>query len=323
MKATNLLKGLLCAIAAVAAAPSYAQTSYPDKPVHLIVPQPPGGTSDTLARMWAEHVGNQLGQSVIVENKPGANGSIAASYVARQPADGYSVFLAGVSNLALNPFIYKQQSYSPKDFEGVGLLVETPFILVASKASGIKSFDDLIARAKAEPGRLNFSSAGQGNATHLVVEMLTKKLGIQLMHVPFNGSVPALQSVIGGQTELMADVIMTGGAQAKAGKVTPLAILGTQHSAAFPDLPTLEDKGLKDFPYPNWYALVVPKGTPAPVIQKLNAATVAFLNDPAVVTKLQGLGVAPKPSGVDDVKRYTERDAALWEPLIKSLNISN
>lgn len=218
----------------------YAQNSYPSKPIHFVVPQPAGGTSDTLARMWGEYVSKAVGTTVIVENKPGANGSIAASYVAKQAPDGYNVFLAGVSNLALNPFIYKTLSYSPtKDFDGVGLLVETPYLLVASKKSGIENFQALILKAKENPDKLNFASAGLGNGTHLVMEMLMRKTGIKMTHVPFNGSVPALSSVVGGQTDLMTDVLATGGKQASAGNVTPLAVLGTKRNPTFPDTPTL------------------------------------------------------------------------------------
>lgn len=324
MKITSIAVAAAMCIGVSTSGASQAADNYPAKPVHMVVPQPAGGTSDTLARMWAEYASKRIGQSVIVENKPGANGSIAASYVARRPADGYWIFLASVSNMALNPFIYKSLPYSPtKDFEGVGLLVETPYLLLASKQSGINTFKDLVSQAKAKPGSLNFASAGQGNGTHLVMEMLMKRAEVKLTHIPYNGSVPALASVVGGQTDVIADVLATGGVQAKAGKATPLAVLGTNRSPSFPNTPTLDDLGIKDFPYPNWYALVVPSGTPQTIVEKLNSITIEFLKDPIAAEKLASLGVSPLPSPPDAVEAYTQRDTRLWGPVISELGIAN
>ena len=177
------------AVAAITSTTVYAQAAYPNRPVRLVVSQQAGGSSDTIARMWADSVGKSIGGAVVVENKPGAGGIIAAQYVLGQPADGYTLFFGGVSQMVFNRFTYKSLPYSPdEDFTGVGMLTTVPFILVTNPATGIKSLNELAQRAKAAPGKLNFGSAGQGNSTHLAVELLAKALDISLTHIPSRAS---------------------------------------------------------------------------------------------------------------------------------------
>lgn len=306
------------------AAPSQAQTNFPNKPIKLVVPQAPGGASDTMARLYADFVSKSIGQPVVVENKPGANGILASSMVAKQPADGYTMLLAGVSQLALNPITYKSLSYNPeKDFDGVALLVNTPFLLVAHPESGIKNLNDLIRVAKEKPASVNFASAGKGNVTHLVTELLAQRLNISMTHVPYNGSAPGLQSVVAGQTQLMSDVFATSAPQAKAGKIVPIAVVGEKRQAALPDTPTIAELGLKDFPAPGWYALVVPAGTPRPIIERLNAETQKFLSNPEVHAKLTGMALEPLLSKPETVKEKAAHEAQSFGPLICMLGITN
>ncbi|MFM9928268.1 tripartite tricarboxylate transporter substrate binding protein [Variovorax sp. H27-G14] len=302
-----------------------AQTaSWPTKPITLVVPQAPGGGTDVLGRLWADFVGKSLKTTIVVENKAGANGVVASTYVAKQPGDGYTFMVAGISYLAFNPFTYKSLPYNPeKDFEGVALLVNTPFLLVASPESGIKSMADLAAQAKSKPDQLNFSSAGKGNSTHLVMEMLAERLGVKLTHVPYNGAGRGLTGVMAGEVQLMADVLNTAAVQAKAGKVTAIAAVAPRRAAGLPDVPTMAEAGLKDFPQPGWYALIAPAGTPRAIVERMNAETQKFFADPAVRAKLDALNYEPLPAGPDAVKTWMQRDAKVWGPVITRLGIAN
>lgn len=317
----------LCASAACfgAALPVHAQAAgWPSRPITLVVPQAPGGGTDVLGRLWADFVSKSMKATVVVENRAGANGVVASTHVARQPADGYTVMVAGISYLAFNPFTYKSLSYNPqKDFDGVALLTNTPFLLVSSPASGIKSLQDLAAQAKAKPGELNFSSAGKGNSTHLVTEMLAERLGVKLTHVPYNGAAKGLTAVMAGEVQLMADVLNTAAVQARAGKVNALAVVGSKRAASVPDVPTVAELGLKDFPLPGWYALVAPAGTPRPVVDRLNAETQKFFADATVRAKLDSLQLEPLPGKPEAVKEWMQRDAKVWGPVITRLGISN
>lgn len=302
-----------------------AQTGdWPSRPITLVVPQAAGGGTDVLGRLWADFVSKSMKNTVVVENRAGANGVVASTYVARQPADGYTIMVAGISYLAFNPFTYKSLSYNPqKDFEGVALLTNTPFLLVSSPASGIKSLNDLAASAKAKHGELNFSSAGKGNSTHLVMEMLSERLGVKLTHVPYNGAAKGLMAVMANEVQLMADVLNTGAVQANAGKVNPIAVVGSRRAASVPNVPTLAELGLKDFPLPGWYALVAPASTPRPIVDRLNAETQKFFADPAVRAKLDALQLEPLPGKPEAVKEWMQRDAKVWGPVITRLGISN
>lgn len=244
--------GVACALLASTAA---VAADYPARPIKLVVPQAAGGGTDVIGRLWADYLSRQLKTPVVVENRPGANGILASSYVAKQPADGYTVLVSGISYLAFNPYMYKDLPYQPaRDFDGISLLVNTPFLLVAGTQTGVRSLDELVQQARANPGALNFASAGKGNSTHLVVEMLAKRMGMALTHVPYNGAAAGLTSVMANQTQLMADVLNTGEVQAKAGKVVPLAVVGATRAASVPDVPTLGELGMADFPLPGWYA---------------------------------------------------------------------
>jgi tripartite-type tricarboxylate transporter receptor subunit TctC len=317
LRAAGLACGLLTAAAVTAA-------EYPDKPLKLVVPQAAGGGTDVIGRLWADYMSRRLKVAVVVENRPGANGILASSHVAKQPADGYTVLISGISYLAFNPHMYKNLPYDPaRDFDGISLLVNTPFLLVASPQTGIRSFQDLVEKARANPESLNFASAGKGNSTHLVVEMLEQRQGFKLTHVPYNGAAAGLTSVMANQTQLMADVLNTAAVQAKAGKVVPLAVVGRSRAASVPDVPTLAELGIADFPLPGWYALVAPKGTPQAAIERLNTETRRFFEDPAVKARLQELQLEPLPSTPQAVAEAVARDSAAWGPLIRQLGLNN
>lgn len=223
----------------------YADNTYPNQPIKLVVPQAPGGGVDMTSRLWASWVAKHLNGNIVVENRPGANGILATTHAKQQKPDGYTVLVAGVSQMTFNPFIYNNLPYEPeKDFDGVAMLVNTPFLLVASNKSGIKSFEDLVSKAKQSPNKLNFSSAGQGNSTHLAMEMLMQRTGTKLTHVPYSSSATGLNSIIAGDSDVMVDVLNSALVQVKGGKVVPLAIIGHSKIEEMPEIPTLKELGL-------------------------------------------------------------------------------
>ena len=311
------------AVAAVTSTAVFAQAAYPNRPVKLIVSQAPGGSSDTIARMWAEHAGKALGGTIVVENKPGAGGLIAAQNALNAPADGYTLLFGSVSLMVLNQYTYKPLPYNPeKDFTGVAMLTTVPFVLSTNPATGIKTLKELTEKAKAAPGKLNFASAGLGNSTHLAVELLADAAGISMTHIPYKGEADGVMATMGGQTEVMAPVYGTALPHIKAGKLNPLAVLSPQRTADLPDVPTLGELGIKGFDNMGWSAVVARSGTPADIVEKLNKATEAFHGNPAVQAKLKSMGVIPVAGPSSLVMETTVRDAKAWGPTLEKLNLS-
>jgi tripartite-type tricarboxylate transporter receptor subunit TctC len=326
MKFISSSKAVISAALAAAAAfalPARAQADYPSRPVRLVVSQQAGGSTDTIARLWAERASKVLNAPVVVENKPGAGGSIAAQYVLGQPADGHTLFLAGVSQMVLNKFVYKPLAYAPeKDFVGVATLTTVPFVLVANPASGFKSFKDLQAALKTRPGSVSFASSGNGNSTHLVVEMLMKQAGIRMLHVPFRGEPDGVMATAGGTTQVMAPVFSTALPLIREGKLQPLVYFGTHRAPELPNVPTASEVGLKGLDNIGWSGIAAKAGTPPQVIEKLHAATQVFLNDPAVVQKLAAMQVRPMPGPATELMRLTVQDTARWQQTIGDLDLN-
>ena len=315
---------MVSAVAALTTTTASGQAAYPNRPVRLVVSQQAGGSSDTIARMWADSVGKSIGGTVVVENKPGAGGIIAAQYVLSQPADGYTLFFGGVSQMVFNRFTYKSLPYSPeKDFTGVSMLTTVPFILVTNPATGIKSLSDLAQKAKAAPGKLNFASAGQGNSTHLAVELLAKALDISLTHIPFKGEPDGVMATIGAQTEVMAPVLGTALPHIRNNKLVPLAVIAPQRLSELPDVPTAAELGVKGFDTMGWSGIVARSGTPADLVDKLHKATEEFHKNPEVRAKLKGMGVIPLTGPASLVMETAARDTKAWGPTLETLNLSS
>ena len=318
---SKLLMGV--AVAAATASTVSAQNTYPNRPIRLVVSQAPGGSSDTIARMWAEHAGKAIGGTIVVENKPGAGGIIAAQNALGAPADGYTLLYGSVSLMVLNQFTYKPLAYNPeKDFTGVAMLTPVPIVLSANPATGITSLKELTEKAKAAPGKLNFASAGLGNSTHLAVELVNDALGISMTHVPYKGEADAVMATIGGQTELMGVVYGTGLPHIKNKKLTALAVLSPQRTADLPDVPTLSELGVKGFDTLGWSAVVARAGTPADIVDKLNKATESFHKNPEVQAKLKTMGVIPVSGPASLGMDSTGRDARAWRPALEKMNLS-
>ena len=297
-----------------------AQT-FPSKPVRLVVPRAGGTGNDVLARALAEKLSRAWNQPVVVENKPGANGTLAISYVIGQPADGYTLFFAGVSNLSFNPFLYPKLPYNPgRDLTGVAMLANSPFVFVAAPSLKADTFQDFVRMAKARPGEISFASGGIGNSTHLAMELVAQRTGVRLQHVPFNGS-GGSTSLMNGQTPVMMNVLAGVQPYIAGKKLIPLAVTGDKRQPALPAVPTFKELGY-DVQVPGWYAIVARTGTPAGVIRKVNADINQILDDPQFQEKLafQFLDAIKGPPS--EVERYMKRDADTWGPIIRNLAIS-
>ena len=318
----RLFFGSLAVLAFASASSLALAQDFPSRPIKLVIPQAPGSGADLVGRMLAEFMSRDLKQSVVVDNKPGANGIIASQLVQREPADGYTLLLTSVSLVSFNQFLYKSVPYDPlKDFTFVAPVADAGFVLVASNNSGIKSWDDLVKKARAQPEGLTFASAGLGNSTHLYSEMIGLRAGFKLRHVPYKSSGPALMAVVSGETDVMTVTTATGLAQIKAGKVAGLAQSGDARSPQLPDLPLLKELAPSVPALPGWYALVAPAKMDPRVTQKLAAAVDHFLSDPAMKQKLIDQFLFPIPGTPADIQRRAENDARIWGGLIRDLKI--
>jgi tripartite-type tricarboxylate transporter receptor subunit TctC len=255
---------LAAAFLAAAMFPAYAQApAYPAKPVRLVVPFPPGGSLDIAGRLIAQKLTETWGQTVVVENKPGAGGNIGADYVAKSPPDGYTILLGALSTHAVNPSLYKSMPYDAvKDFAPITLIAITPNVLVVNASLPVNSAKEFIAYAKANPGKLNFGSGSNGSAGHLAGELFKVETGSDAVHVPFKGGAPATQALMAGDTQFMFDNLANAMSQVKAGRIKALAVTTAQRSSLVPDLPTMSEAGLTGFDISTWYGLFAPAGTP-------------------------------------------------------------
>ena len=290
-------------------------------PIRIVVPYPPGGPLDVSARTISEAVTATLG-NVIVDNRPGAGGGVGMGYVKRQPGDGYTLVVGAVATHAINPHLYKKLPYdAKKDFKPVTLIAHVPNVLVITpdfqKKTGIKSVKDLVAYAKANPGKLNYASGGNGSAGHMAGEWLKNSEKIDMVHVPFAGAAAARLSVLAGQTDLIFDNLASCTANIQAGKLIPLAVTTTVRTPALPDVPTMEEAGIANFDISTWYGLFVPAATPDDVVNGLNKAIVDALNSPAVKERLAKLGGMASPTTPAEFGKLVDAESAKYAKLVK------
>jgi tripartite-type tricarboxylate transporter receptor subunit TctC len=313
------------AFAALALGPSAAAVhaqDYPARPIRLVIPQAPGAGADLVGRMLADKMSQELHQPVVVDNKPGANGILASSLVAKEQPDGYTLLLTSVSLVSFNQFMYRNVPYDPlKDFTFIAPVADASFVVVASTASGIKSWGELVSRAKAKPDSITFASAGTGNSTHLYTEMLARRSGFQVRHIPYKSSSPALLSVVAGETDMMVSPTAVALAQIKAGKLVTLAQSGESRSPQLPNVPLLKELTPDSPALPGWYALVAPAKLDPKVVQKLSAAVNVFLADPTMKTRLVDQFLLPIPGTPAGIQQRAENEAKIWGGLIRDLKI--
>ncbi|WP_454727459.1 MULTISPECIES: Bug family tripartite tricarboxylate transporter substrate binding protein [Cupriavidus] len=301
-----------------------AEDAFPSRPVRMIVPQSAGSGGDVVARLLSDRLSQDLGQSIVVDNRPGANGIVAMSTVAKAPPDGYTVLLTGVSQISFNPHLYASLPYNPqKDYTFISPVVDTPFVLVASKASGITSAQSFIDKARQKPGGLTFSSAGVGNSTHLAMEVVADKLNLKMTHVAYKGSGPALTGVVAGEVDAMVSVLGAALPQITGGTVVPVAIVGAQRVKELPNVPTLKEAGIDAPLMPSWYALVGPAGMDPKIVTRLNAAVQSALADPQVRAKLASLYLFPVVGTADAIQRRAVTESKVWGDFIRKRGIQS
>ena len=313
---------LLALPALMATAPVHAQ-AYPAKPVRWLVPYPPGGGSDFLARTIGQAFSEQIGQPVIVENKPGGNTAIAAAETARSTPDGYTILSADNGTMVFNSALYSRLVYNPeKDLTPVTLMGRFPMILVAGPASDAKDAKDFIAKAKANPGKINFGSAGAGSPHHLAMELLKVNAGLNMVHIAYRGAAPALTDVAGGQIPAMMVDLAAGAAFIKSGKVRPLAVANTTRLPQLPDVPTFAELGFKNVEAAALVGVVAPAKLPPEVLSTMQKQIVAAINQPGVKQRLVEFGVEPVGSTSQQFAELLRNETVRWHKLIKDQNIS-
>jgi tripartite-type tricarboxylate transporter receptor subunit TctC len=312
------LCSVLCAALFVPAAPA-AAADYPTRPVMLVVAFTPGGPSDVLARIVGKKMEDVLGQPVVIENRPGGGGNIAADSVAHATPDGYTLLMGNNSILATNESLFKQLSYSPqKDFAPIMLIGTQANILVVNPQVPALSLKELIALCKAQPGKINFASSGYGAAAHLAGELFKAEAKVDIVHVPYKGAAPALQDVIGGHDQMMFATAASVLGHIKIGKVRALAVTTLKRTSAMPELPTMDEAGLKGFDASTWHGLVAPAGTPPEVIAKLHMAATAALQDKGVKESLDRLGVDIVGGTPAEFKAYIAAEIPKWTAIVKA-----
>jgi tripartite-type tricarboxylate transporter receptor subunit TctC len=297
---------------------SAAAQDYPSRPITLIVPYTPGGGNDAMARVVADTMSTVLGQQIVIENRGGAGGSIATRQVARAAPDGYTLGLGGTGTLAIDPTLYPNVGYDPrKDFAPVGLIATSALIVLVNPSIPAKTLTEFIALAKAEPGRINFASAGSGSGIHLGTELLAYMAGIKMTHIPYKGSAPALTDLIGGHVALYFSSLPPAIGLVRDGKVRALAVTGPTRSKAFPDIPTVAEAALPGFEAVLHYGIVAPAGTPRPVIDKLNAAMRTALASPQVQARIATDGAEPMASTPEQYAADIDREETKWSEIVR------
>jgi tripartite-type tricarboxylate transporter receptor subunit TctC len=299
------------------ARPAMAQ-DYPSRPITLIVPYTPGGGNDAMARVVADKMSVALGQQIVIENRGGAGGSIATRQVARAAPDGYTLGLGGTGTLAIDPTLYPNVGYDPrKDFAPVGLIATSALVVLVNPSLPAKTLKEFIALAKAEPGKINFASAGSGSGIHLGTELLAYMAGIKMTHIPYKGSAPALTDLIGGHVALYFSSLPPAIGLVKDGKVRALAVTGPTRSKVFPDLPTVAEAALPGFEAVLHYGIVAPAGTPRPVVDKLNGAMRVALALPEVQARIDTDGAEPMASTPEQYAADIDREETKWSEIVR------
>jgi tripartite-type tricarboxylate transporter receptor subunit TctC len=316
-------RAALLALASACLSPlaAQAQAGYPDKPIRFIVPYPPGGGTDVIARIVQERFQQTLGQPIVIENRGGAAGSLGSDLAAKSAPDGYTVLFT-LSSHTINPAIYPKLPFNTvKDFEPIGTVASLPQILVANPQFPANTVAELTAIAKAKPGTLSFASVGNGSPGHLAGELYKLRTGTQLTHVPYRGGGPAVTDVMGGQVPLLWVSIPAAAQFVKAGKLKALAVSTTKRSAAFPEVPTMQEAGVADFEVDSWYAMFVPAKTPKPIIEKLNKALNTVVQQPDIKEKLLAQGSEAVGGTPEALGKTVDAELARWSKLVKDANI--
>jgi tripartite-type tricarboxylate transporter receptor subunit TctC len=319
MKKT-MLKAV-CAALALSAAFSATASEYPSKPIKWVVPFPPGGAMDVMARTLGEKLAQSMKKPVVIENRAGAGGVIGSGLVAKSDPDGHTLMIVSIGH-AVNPSLYPRLPYdAAKDFEPVSLVGIVPNILVVNPSIKATSVKDLIALAKAEPGKLSYASAGTGTTVHLAAELFSSIADVDIMHVPYKGSSPAVTDLIGGQVNMMFDSVSSAKPYIESGRVKALAVTTTKRSSLFPNVPTMAEAGVKGYELSGWYAVFVPAKTPKPIVDRLHSELVKALKQPDVLQRFKSIGAEPVGSSPDELATYMKSETARWTKVVQDRHI--
>jgi len=312
--------GVACA-ACIVAGPAFAQADFPSKPIRYVVPLPPGGGADFIARLVADKMSADLGRPIIVENRSGASGAIGSDFVAKSPPDGYTVLQCYVVTHGTNPAVSKLPYDAVKDFTPIGMIAATSNVLVVNDKAGVKTLQELIAVLRAKPKGLSFASTGVGSATHLTMEYLEQQAGIDLVHVPYKGAGPAMNDLLGGQVEAMFPSLIAALPHIKSGRLRALALSAAQRSPQLPEVPTVAESGYPAFNAVQWYGVCAPAGVPPAIVERLNKALNAAITSPDVRTKLGDQAADVMPMSSAEFGDYIRADIARWVNLLKDANL--
>jgi len=317
------LAGLALGITAMPAAAADAVENYPERTISWVVPFPPGGAMDAIARVLGENMSKELGQSIVIENKPGAGGNIGATYVSRAKADGYTIMIAA-NGMAVNPFLYSRLNYDPvKDFAPISLLAAVPNILVTqADREDVNSLEDVIRQVEEKPGDFTYASAGVGTSIHLAGALFTYTGKLDMLHVPYKGSGPAVADLMGGQVDYMFDSITSAKPHIESGKLKALAVTTATRSSTMPDLPTVAESGMPGYELTPWFATFAPAGTPAGIVEKLNAAMLKAMDTDRVKEIFATIGAEHIGSSPEELASYLADETSKWSKIIEETGIS-
>ncbi|AZG10225.1 tripartite tricarboxylate transporter substrate binding protein [Pigmentiphaga sp. H8] len=316
------LQGMLAIALAVAAGPAWPADAYPSKPIRIVIPFAPGGTVDILGRVLGEQLGTRLGQPIIIDNRPGAGGNIAAANVARADPDGYTLFLGSMGTQSMNGAIYAKLPFDPiADFAPITRLVTSANLLVVHSSIKAKSVKELIDYLKARPGQVNYASAGIGSFNHISAALFEMMADVKMTHVPYKSGGQALNSVLAGETQLVFQTIPAAVPYIQSGKLRALAVCSEERHPLFPDLPTASESGLPGFEINTWYGMLAPAATPRAVIDKLHGALVQTLQDTAIRKRLTELGLDAAPDTPEQFAALIKTDAVKWGKVIKTAGV--
>lgn len=311
----------LASFLAVPTSQSMAE-GYPNQPVRLLVPYAPGGTTDLLARVVAKELGARLAGNVIVENRTGAGGNIAAAALARSQPDGYTLMMASVGQFAINPLIFSKPGYdAARDFTPVASVAEVPNVLVVNKTSPLHSIQDLIAQARTKPGQLTFASSGNGSSNHLAGVLFSSMARVDSLHVPYKGSAPGVQALYAGDVSMMFDNLSSSLSHIRSGELRALGVTSTARVAQLPDVPTIAEAGLAGYEASAWFGIVAPAGIQAAISDRLNAEINAVLNSDAIRGQLIDMGMTPIPASREAFQARIDADMAKWAPVVRNANL--
>ena len=318
---TPLIISMATGVLSLLGASSALAQAWPEKTITIVVPTAAGGANDAMARIIAQGMSARLGKSVVVDNKAGANGAIAAEFVARAPADGYTIMFGYIATHGINPALQKLKYDPVADFEPIGMVAASPTLLVAHNAVPVKNAKELVALVKAKPGTFSYATAGNGTAPHIAGELFKLSAGLDVVSVPYKGSAPAVVDTIAGNTQYMFPSLFTAYPQVKGGKLRALGIAGEKRSSVLPDVPTLAEQGIANVNMSQWYAMFAPAKTPKAVVERLNREMNAVLNDKANAKRIEDQGAEVETGTPEQLKVLVQKEVAHWKSVVSAAKI--